>query len=110
MARSPRGGLHRIGRLMRVNGLKAQPRRRDLPKDHGERLVIADIVLDRDFRADRPNKKLLAYFTYIWTAEGCLYVAAVLNLFSRLRHGLEPVGACLTIGGSMKDRARGRWS
>jgi putative transposase len=76
-------GLHRIERLMRVNGLKARPRRRALPKDHGERSVIADNVLDRDFQAERPNQKWLADFAYIWTAEGWLYVAAVLDLFSR---------------------------
>ena len=76
-------GLHRIERLMRVNGLKARPRRRGLPRDDGERSVIADNVLDRDFQADRPNQKWLADFTYIWTAEGWLYVAAVLDLFSR---------------------------
>ena len=76
-------GLHRIERLMRVNGLKARPRRRGLPRDDGERSVIADNVLDRDFQADRPNRKWLADFTYIWTAEGWLYVAAVLDLFSR---------------------------
>lgn len=76
-------GLHRIERLMRVNGLKARPRRRRLPKDDGERSVIADNLLDRDFRADSPNQKWLADFTYIWTAEGWLYVAVVLDLFSR---------------------------
>ncbi len=76
-------GLHRLERLMRVNGLKARPRRRGLPKDDGERSVIAGNVLDRDFRADRPNQKWLADFTYVWTAEGWLYVAAVLDLFSR---------------------------
>ena len=76
-------GLHRIERLMRLNGLRARPRRRGLPKDDGERSVIADNVLDRDFQADRPNQKWLADFTYIWTAEGWLYVAAVLDLFSR---------------------------
>ena len=76
-------GLHRIERLMRANGLMARPRRRGRPKDDGERSVIADNVLDRDFRADRPNQKWLADFTYIWTAEGWLYVATVLGLFSR---------------------------
>jgi putative transposase len=76
-------GLHRIERLMGVNGLRARPRRRGLPKDDGERSVIADNILDRDFQADRPNQKWLADFTYIWTSEGWLYVAAVLDLFSR---------------------------
>jgi putative transposase len=76
-------GLHRIERLMRQQGLRARPRRRGLPKDHGERSVIAGNVLDRQFTADRPNQKWVADFTYIWTAEGWLYVAAVIDLFSR---------------------------
>lgn len=76
-------GLHRIERLMRQQGLRARPRRRGLPKDHGERAVIAGNVLDRQFTADRPNQKWVADFTYIWTAEGWLYVAAVIDLFSR---------------------------
>ncbi len=76
-------GLHRIERLMRVNALRARPRRRGLPKDAGDRAVIMPNVLDRQFVADRPNQKWVADFTYIWTAEGWLYVAAVIDLFSR---------------------------
>lgn len=76
-------GLHRIERLMCQQGLRARPRRRGLPKDQGERSVIAGNVLDRQFTADRPNQKWVADFTYIWTAEGWLYVAAVIDLFSR---------------------------
>ena len=76
-------GLHRIERLMRINALRARPRRRGKPKDDGERSVIADNILARDFQADRANQKWLADFTYIWTAEGWLYVAVVLDLFSR---------------------------
>ncbi len=76
-------GLHKIERLMHEQGLRARPRRRGLPKDQGERSVIAGNVLDRQFTADRPNQKWVADFTYIWTAEGWLYVAAVIDLFSR---------------------------
>lgn len=76
-------GLHRVERLMRQQGLRARPRRRGLPKDQGERSVIAGNVLDRQFTADGPNQKWVADFTYIWTAEGWLYVAAVIDLFSR---------------------------
>lgn len=76
-------GLHRVERLMRAQGLRARPRRRGLPKDLGDRSVIAGNVLDRQFTADRPNQKWVADFTYIWTAEGWLYVAAVIDLFSR---------------------------
>ena len=44
---------------------------------------IADNVLDRQFQAEAPNQKWVADFTYIWTAEGWLYVAVVLDLYSR---------------------------
>jgi putative transposase len=76
-------GLHRIERLMRQQALKARPRRRGLPRDDGQRSVIAGNVLDRQFSAEAPNQKWIADFTYIWTAEGWLYVAAVIDLFSR---------------------------
>jgi putative transposase len=78
-------GLHKIERLMRGNALRARPRRRALPKDQGERptAAIAPNLLDRQFAADQPNRKWIADFTYVWTAEGWLYVAAVIDLFSR---------------------------
>ena len=78
-------GLHRIERLMRLQALKARPRRRRLPPDLGERQTtgVAPNVLDRSFEAPAPNRKWIADFTYVWTAEGWLYVAAVIDLFSR---------------------------
>ncbi len=76
-------GLHRVERLMRENGLRARPRRRGLPKDTGERASVSDNLLARVFEASAPNQKWIADFTYIWTAEGWLYVAAVVDLFSR---------------------------
>ena len=78
-------GLHRIERLMRHQALRARPRRRRLPPDLGERqaAAVAPNVLDRSFEAPAPNRKWIADFTYVWTAEGWLYVAAVVDLFSR---------------------------
>jgi len=78
-------GLHRIERLMRAQALLARPRRRGLPADRGERArnVLAANVLDRQFAATAPNQKWVADFTYIWTTEGWLYLAAVIDLFSR---------------------------
>ena len=78
-------GLHRIERLMRQHGLRARPRRRRLPPDLGERqaTAVAPNMLDRTFVADAPNRRWIADFTYIWTVEGWLYVAAVIDLFSR---------------------------
>ena len=78
-------GLHRIERLMQLQALRARPRRRRLPKDEGDRQMpgVASNILDRQFEAERPNQKWIADFTYIWTAEGWLYVSAVIDLFSR---------------------------
>jgi putative transposase len=78
-------GLHRIERLMRQQALRARPRRRRRPPDMGERPAngIAPNVLERAFQAPAPNRKWIADFTYVWTAEGWLYVAAVIDLFSR---------------------------
>jgi putative transposase len=77
-------GLHRVERLMRLQALRARPRRRGLPPDRGERSADAAAnLLDRQFAAPAPNRKWVADFTYIWTAEGWLYVAVVLDLFSR---------------------------
>jgi putative transposase len=78
-------GLHRIERLMRLRGLRARPRRRRLPPDLDERQAgaVAPNVLDRAFQAPAPNRKWIADFTYIWTTEGWLYVAVVLDLYSR---------------------------
>ena len=78
-------GLHRIERLMRLQGLRARPRRRRLPRDGGDRRLetVPANLLDREFTAERPNQKWIADFTYLWTAEGWLYVAAVIDLFSR---------------------------
>ena len=69
---------------MRSQALNARPRRRRLPPDLGERQgAVAPNVLDRSFEAAAPNRKWIADFTYVWTAEGWLHVAAVIDLFSR---------------------------
>jgi putative transposase len=78
-------GLHRIERLMRLQALRARPRRRRLPPDLGERQAdaVAPNLLERTFEAALPNRKWIADFTYVQTREGWLYVAALLDLFSR---------------------------
>jgi len=78
-------GLHRIERLMQSQALRARPRRRRLPSDTGQRIAdaVSSNVLDRQFHAPAPNRKWIADFTYVWTTEGWLYVAAVIDLFSR---------------------------
>jgi putative transposase len=80
-----RCGVHRVGRLMRLARLEARPKRRRLPFDLGTRQesCIAPNVLDRRFDSAEPSRKWVADFTYLWTAQGWLYVAVVLDLFSR---------------------------
>lgn len=74
---------------MRACGLMARPKRRRLPQDTGVRLqaTIAPNVLERQFQAPEPNCRWVADFTYLWTAEGWLYVAVVLDLYSRYAVG-----------------------
>jgi putative transposase len=78
-------GRQRVARLMRTAALRARPRRRRRPEDEGIRPehTIAPNVLDRQFVATAPNQKWVADFTYLWTREGWLFLAVVLDLFSR---------------------------
>jgi len=78
-------GRERVARLMRQEGIQARQPRRRLPRDQGERLThaLAPNTLNRTFSADQPNQRWTADFTYIWATEGWLYVAVVIDLFSR---------------------------
>lgn len=51
--------------------------------DSDHQLPIADNLLDRDFSADAPNQKWVQDITYLWTSEGWLYLAVVIDLYSR---------------------------
>jgi putative transposase len=95
LAHGHRCGLHRIERLMRAQALRARPRRRRLPVDAGQRhaAAIAPNVLDRQFQASGPNRTWVADFTCLWTAEGWLYVAVVLDRYSRRAVGWSMHGA-----------------
>jgi putative transposase len=70
---------------MRSQALSARSRGRCHPKDEGIRrgIVIAPNLLDRQFTAELADQEWIADFTYVWTTEGWLYVAAVIDLFSR---------------------------
>ena len=77
-------GRHRVARLMRDNGLKAlQKRRYKKTTDSCHGGPVAANILDQDFTCDGPDLKWGADISYIWTAEGWLYLAIVLDLCSR---------------------------
>jgi len=75
----------RIERMMRRHGIRAimAPPRRVRTTDSRHNLPIAPNLIARDFSAPVPNRIWLADITYIPTAEGWLYLAAVMDLFSR---------------------------
>ena len=82
------GGLtvsrSRTARLMRENGLKARQKRRfKRTTDSHHAFPLAANLIDQDFWADRPNQKWNADISYVWTSEGWLYLAVVLDLFAR---------------------------
>jgi putative transposase len=77
-------GRHRVARLMRAQGIVAQQRLRyrvTTDSRHG-RPVPPDRV-QRQFRVAAPDQVWVADLTYVWTGEGWLYLAVVLDLFSR---------------------------
>jgi len=77
-------GRNRIARLMRENDLKAHQKRRfKKTTDSKHKGRIAPNLLAQDFSADGPDQKWAADISYVWTAEGWLYLALVLDLFSR---------------------------
>lgn len=83
-------GRHRVARLMRDNGLKALQKRRykkTTDSDHGG--LVAPNLLDQDFACDGPDQKWGVDISYVWTREGWLYLAIVLDLYSRRIVGWE---------------------
>ena len=77
-------GRERVARLLRDMGLIGLPRkrfRRTTDSDH--QCPVAPNVLGRDFDAAGPNERWGTDITYLWTWEGWLYLAVVLDLFSR---------------------------
>jgi putative transposase len=75
---------NRVARLMRAANLRAkQTRRFRATTKRNKTHQAAPNLLNRDFSAERPNQKWLGDITYIPTLEGWLYLAAILDLFSR---------------------------
>ena len=75
---------NRVARLMRLRGLKAKQSKRFRTTTRPNKAhSAAPNLLRRDFETSRPNQKWLADITYIPTQEGWLYLAAVLDLYSR---------------------------
>ena len=77
-------GHNRVARLMRLNYIVSQRqfrRKRTRATAHGRNLVSN--LVNRNFQVKRPNKVWAADITYLWTGSGCLYLAVVMDLYSR---------------------------
>lgn len=75
--------VHRVAKIMRENKLKAQIGYKRRYIKGGKSGKIADNILDRKFNPKAPNHTWVSDITYIRTHEGFLYVATVIDLFSR---------------------------
>ncbi|MFG6486230.1 IS3 family transposase [Roseateles sp. BYS78W] len=77
-------GKHRVARLLRLEGLRSQTGYRRRPGVRGGKpAVVAPNHLQRQFTAAQPNQSWVSDITYIRTHEGWLYLAVVVDLFSR---------------------------
>ncbi len=77
-------GRNRVARLMREHGIRARGARRfraTTQSDHA--YPVAPNLLAREFRAEEANQRWAGDITYVWTREGWLYLAVILDLYSR---------------------------
>jgi putative transposase len=83
-ARGIRAGKERVRRMMKSLGLQARGKRRfKATTNSAHDFPVAPNLLARNFSADAPNKVWTGDITYIWTDEGWLYLAVVIDLFNR---------------------------
>ena len=86
--------LNRVARLMRKCDIKARRKRKyRVTTDSKHNFPVAENLLDRQFISAGPNEVWVSDITYIWTLEGWLYLAAVIDLHSRM-----------VVGWSMSER------
>ncbi|NJR71594.1 MAG: IS3 family transposase [Synechococcales cyanobacterium CRU_2_2] len=89
-------GLNRVARLMAELELRARPKRKfKATTDSEHSFPISDNLLNREFKTTEPDRVWVADMTYIWTGEGWLYLAVIIDLFSRR-----------VVGWSMADHMR----
>ena len=77
-------GERKVGRLMRENAIAVKRNKKfKATTDSNHSFNIAPNLLDRDFFAEQPNQKWAGDISYVWTREGWLYLAVIIDLHSR---------------------------
>lgn len=78
-------GRHRVAKIMQQNGWRARAAKKfKATTNSNHRLPVAPNLLEQDFSAQKPNEKWVSDITYVWTDEGWLYLAVVMDLYSRM--------------------------
>ena len=89
-------GRHKAGTLMKLSGVQVKRRKKfkaTTNSNHG--LPVSQNLLARDFTVSAPDRVYVGDITYIWTIEGWLYLAVVIDLFSRRVVGWA-IDKCMT--------------
>ena len=75
---------------MSENGIKSRVARKFIATTNSNhRLPVAENILNRDFSVDKPNEKMVSDITYLWTDEGWLYIAGIMDLCGQKIVGLS---------------------
>lgn len=78
-------GKRRVARIMRKYGWRAKAARKyKATTNSNHKLPVAPNLLQQNFSANKPNEKWVSDITYVWTEEGWLYLAVVMDLYSRM--------------------------
>lgn len=76
---------HRVARIMQLHGWRARAAKKfKATTNSNHRLPVAPNLLQQNFLAYKPNEKWVSDITYVWTEEGWLYLAVVMDLYSRM--------------------------
>ena len=95
-ARGIRAGKERVRKLMKMNGLQARGKRKfKVTTDSSHSLPVSPNLLERKFDVSLPNRVWTGDVTYIWTDEGWVYLAVVIDLFSRQIVSSTTQNACI---------------
>ena len=77
-------GRHRVAKIMRLNGWRARAAKKyKATTNSNHSLPVATNLLQQNFSASKPDEKWVSDITYVWTEEGWLYLATVMDLYSR---------------------------
>jgi len=80
----------RIERIMSENGIRSRVSKKfKATTNSNHKLPVAENILNRDFVTNKPNEKMVSDITYLWTDEGWLYIAAVMDLCGQKIVGLS---------------------